>query len=90
MKATVKENLAYYFDLLNKCFKENCHKNHPEKIYNTDETGIPLYAKSTKVLGVKGQRDIDAQETKAKSLSLVAVVAQDKLCHHLSYLVQNS
>ena len=58
MKATTRENLTHYFDLLNKCLEEHDFKDHPERIYNMDESGIPLDPKPPKVLAVKGQKKV--------------------------------
>ena len=58
MKATTRENLAQYFDLLNKCLEENGLKDHPERIYNMDESGIPLDPKPPKVLAVRGLKKV--------------------------------
>jgi len=58
MNAMTRENLTHYFDLLNECLVENGLKDHPEQIYNMDESGIPLDPKPPKVLAVKGQKKV--------------------------------
>lgn len=40
MNAMTRDNLTNYFNLLRDCFKENGLKDHPEQIYNMDESGI--------------------------------------------------
>lgn len=58
MNAMTKENLTNYFDLLNGCIEENGLQNHPECIYNMDESGLPLDPKPPKVIALKGQRKV--------------------------------
>lgn len=58
MNAMTKENITNYFDLLKKCIEENGLQNHPECIYNMDESGLPLDPKPPKVIALKGQRKV--------------------------------
>ena len=58
MNAINCENLEHYFSLLKQILEENDLLNHPECIYNMDETGVPLDPKPSKVVAVKGQRKI--------------------------------
>ena len=50
--------LTHYFDLLKSCIEENGLSNHPERIYNMDESGVPLDPKPPKVIAVKGQKKV--------------------------------
>ena len=43
-----------YFDLLRKAFHEFGFEDHPEAIYNVDETGVPLEPRPPKVVAKKG------------------------------------
>ena len=58
MNAMTEENLKNYFDLLRDCIVENGLKDHPERIYNMDESGIPLDPKPPKVIAVRGQKKV--------------------------------
>ena len=58
MNAMTRENLTHYFDLLKSCIEENGLSNHPERIYNMDESGVPLDPKPPKVIAVKGQKKV--------------------------------
>ena len=58
MKAVSEENMLHYFALLRKCLEENDLINHPERIYNMDETGILLDPKPPKVFCQKGQKKV--------------------------------
>lgn len=58
MNAMTKENITNYFDLLKSCIEENGLQNHPECIYNMDESGLPLDPKPPKVIALKGQRKV--------------------------------
>ena len=67
MNAINRENLEHYFSLLKQILRENDLLNHPEHIYNMDETGVPLDPKPPKVVAVKGQRKICYQTSGNKS-----------------------
>ena len=58
MNAITRENLQQYFKLLDDCMTEYDFANHPERVYNMDESGVPLDPKPPKVVSVKGQRKI--------------------------------
>ena len=58
MKATSRENMTHYFNLLDDILEECEFKDHPERIYNMDECGMPLDPKPPKVLAQKGQRKV--------------------------------
>ena len=66
MNATTAENLTNYLDLLEEILDKHGLKDHPERIYNMDESGVPL--PKSFLLRVKGRFDIGAQETKHKLL----------------------
>ena len=42
MDAINSETLEHYFTLLKKTLEENNLKNSPQRIYNVDESGVPL------------------------------------------------
>ena len=67
MNAMNRENLKHYFDLLKSVLEENNLMNHPEQIYNMDETGIPLNPKPPKVVALRGQKKVRYQCSGAKS-----------------------
>ena len=58
MDAINAENMREYFDLLRRVFDEFDFDAHPERIYNMDETGVPLEPRPPKVIAQKGQRKI--------------------------------
>lgn len=58
MNAMTEQNLSSYFDLLRDCMLENDLMNHPERIYNMDESGMPLDPKPPKVVAVRGQKKV--------------------------------
>ena len=47
-----------YFNLLNDIFEEFDFKDHPERVCNMDEHGVPLDPKPPKVLAAKGQKKV--------------------------------
>ena len=58
MDAVNAENIANYFDQLRSLFDEYDFDNHPEAIYNLDETGVPLEPRPPKVISQKGKKKI--------------------------------
>lgn len=58
MNATTKETLTRYLDLLEEVLNKHGLKDHPERIYNMDETGIPLDPKPPKVISARGEKKI--------------------------------
>ena len=59
MNAITSENMKLYLDLLEKTMKTYSFEKHPECIYSTDESGIPLDPKPPRVVTAKGQRRSD-------------------------------
>lgn len=53
-----REDVKYFFDLLTKLYEKNDFANHPEDIYNMDESGIQVNNKAGKVVATKGARDV--------------------------------
>ena len=58
MSAINRENLIHYFCLLKQYLDDNDLANHHERIYNMDETGVPLDPKPPKVVACKGQKKV--------------------------------
>ena len=58
MDAVNVENITAYFDLLRNVFDEFGFDQHPERIYNMDETGVPLEPHPPKVVAFKGQKKV--------------------------------
>ena len=58
MNAMNRENLTNYFALLKECMEENDLMDHPERIYNMDESGIPLDPRPPKIVALKGQKKV--------------------------------
>ena len=56
-KATDEEVLERYFEMLNDCLNENDIFDNPSKIYNCDETGIPLNPTCHKVVDKVGSHN---------------------------------
>ena len=54
--ATDRESLNNYYDLLEDTLKGNGIFNNPSRIFNCDETGIPLSPPSPKVLHENGAK----------------------------------
>ena len=67
MTAVSEENMLHYFSLLKNCLEENDLINHPERIYNMDETGVPLDPKPPKVFCQKGQKKVRYSSSGNKS-----------------------
>ena len=59
MDAINEDNMRKYFDLLEEVFDELDFKDHPDRIYNMDETGMLLDPHPPKVVAPKGQKKYD-------------------------------
>ena len=57
MNAVNPENVNTYFDLLEEVFDEYDFHNHPESIYNMDETGMPLQPQPPKLSHVRAKEN---------------------------------
>ena len=57
-KATKKEIVDQWFELLGKTLKELDIENKPAQIYNVDETGLPLDPSKLKVIAEKGAKNV--------------------------------
>ena len=66
MDAVNKDTVAHYFDLLKKTLEENGLINSPERIYNIDETGVPLDPKAPNVVAKKGTKKVRYRSTGKK------------------------
>ena len=51
-----EDNMENYFDQLKEVFDEGDFWNHPEAIYNSNETGVPLKTHPPKIIAKKGQK----------------------------------
>ena len=58
MEAVNVENITAYFDLLKEVYNELELNDHPECIYNMDETGMLLEPHPPKVIAKKGAKKI--------------------------------
>ena len=58
MEAVNTENVNDCFDLLQDVFEKKGFANHPEAIYNMDETGMPLEPHPPRVVAQKGQKKV--------------------------------
>ena len=58
--ASTPETINAYFDVhvLEDTIKSNNLENFPHLIFNCDESGFPFEHKSSKVIGLRGQRDL--------------------------------
>ena len=58
MDAHNAENINTYIDLLRNVYDEFGFDDHPEMIYNLDETGVPLEPRPPRVIAAKVQKKI--------------------------------
>ena len=56
MDAVNEDTITHYFDLLKQTLRDNSLINSPERIYNVDETGVPLDPSAPKVVIRKGTK----------------------------------
>ena len=67
MDAINAENIHAYLDLLRSVYDEFEFDDHPEQIYNMDETGVPLEPHPPKIVVAKGQKRIRCSTSGQKS-----------------------
>ena len=65
--AVSHENIKAYFDLLKDIYDEHGFEEHPETIYNMDETGVPLSPKPPKVIAKRGAKKVRYRTSGQKS-----------------------
>ena len=56
---TNRQTLDHYFDLLEEVLVQNDLKSKPGRIFNLDETGMPLQHRPGKRIAVKGQKHVN-------------------------------
>ena len=62
-RAVTEENIKQYFLLLEKTLMEKGLLNKASRIYNMDETGMPLDAKPLKRVALRGARKVQGPST---------------------------
>ena len=67
MDAMTIENMKVYFDLLREVYDKFDFENHPEAIYNMDETGVPLEPRPPKVVAKRGQKKVRCRTSGQKA-----------------------
>ena len=65
--ATDQDVLNRYFDILESCWQNNSIYDSPGRIFNCDETGLPLCPKSLKVVGEVGHKTLNYVTGNSKS-----------------------
>ena len=66
MDAINEDNMDNYFEQLKEVFDKGDFWNHPEAIYNLDETGVPLEPRPPKIVARKGQKKVRYQTSGQK------------------------
>ena len=88
--AVNSENLNEYFDLLQEVLQKNNFADHPEAIYNIDETGMQLEPHSPKLVAQKGQKKVRYQTSGQKQQITVCGSAVGRLFLRSLYLLLSS
>lgn len=65
--ATNVESLTQYFNILEETLRQNGIFNNPMKIYNCDETGMPLNPKGVKVVAKKCAKNVNCVSGESKT-----------------------
>ena len=74
-EAVTEENMNNYFSLLQKTLTDNDILNKPARIFNMDETGMPLDAKQLKGVALKGIKKVQGPASGNKSQITVVASA---------------
>ena len=67
MDSVNPEAMSQYFDLLNDVLEEYGLKTEPERIYNVDETGMPLDHRPPKIVTQRGHKKVRYRSAGNKS-----------------------
>ena len=73
--ASDRDSIDRYYDLLEETLKTNGIYNDPTRIFNCDETGVPLNPKPLKVVGEKGTKNLCTISGNSKSQITVLACA---------------
>lgn len=81
--ATSPETFRSYFDQLEDILNTNGLRHAPSRIFNADESGIPLQHRPGKRIAVRGQKHVMSPhlETRRRSRCLLALVPVDATFH---------
>ena len=66
LSAINEETLNHYFDMLEDVLKTHDLMDHPERIYNMDETGMPLDPPPPRIVAKKGQKKVRSRNSGRK------------------------
>ena len=78
--AVTEDSIARYFSLLEEMLKDNGLLNKPSRIYNMDESGMPLDHKQLKRVAKKGAKKVHGPSSGDKSQ--ITVVACANVAKH--------
>ena len=67
LDAVNADNIRGYYALLKEIYDEFDFESHPERVYNMDETGVPLDPRPPKVIAAKGQKKVRYRSSGNKS-----------------------
>ena len=79
--ASDRDSIDRYYDLLEETLKTNGIYNDPTRIFNCDETGVPLNPKPLKVVGEKGAKSAQYQATLTARLQSLHVQVLQAFCY---------
>ena len=72
MDSVNHESMEAYFNLLEDTLKDHDLMNHPAKIYNMDESGMPLDAQPPNMVAKRGKKKVHYQQSgKNKQISVI-------------------
>ena len=69
--AVNEDTITHYFDLLKQTLIDNSLINSPERIYNVDETGVPLDPRAPNFVTRKGTKKVRYRSTGKKGQTTV-------------------
>ena len=67
LDAVNADNIRGYYALLKEIYDEFDFESHPERVYNMNETGVPLDPRPPKVIAAKGQKKVRYRSSGNKS-----------------------
>ena len=84
---TNRQIIDRYFDLLQDIFMKNSLQGKPGRIFNLDESGLPLQHRPGKRIGVRGQKHVNVITSDNKTnITVLACVYQLTVTHYRLWL----
>ena len=86
LSAINEQTLGHYYDLLKDVLTTHDLMDHPERIYNMDETGMPLDPPTPRIVAKRGQKKVRSR-TSGKKGQVTVIACGNAVGQHILPLV---